>query len=1149
MRISDFLSSAQCHLAILALLHSLWQGVALSAGVWVGLRVLPARRPHLRYAVALGGLVVLALCIPATYAILARPAGETGRASVHGASGLVELVPLWAPAPEPAPAAPASSPLTLAGAVSPQWTAVAAVIWLGGFATMLLRMVAHLRGAACLLHDARPADQDRLLERLARCRRRLNWQGRLRVFFVEQLPTPAVVGIIRPALLLPASLATDLPIEYLDAILLHELAHLRRHDFLVNLGQMLLEAALFFNPMVWWLSRQVRVEREACCDALAADAVGEPTCMAQALEAVVRSGREIPALALAASGGDSRGLLDRVRRLLLPGYRPDLRLNGPALTACLAVGLLLIVATWQGTRIAVAAAADMLSPQERIDQIATLQEAVQVDPHRDTIVYGSATASGTLTTEDGSPLADIHYISGRIETAYMTSQESLPLKQGTFSCPIAAGEVTLWASQKGFAPAVFGPVHVNDKQDLRDIHLVLKRGFTARVHLLDQAGKPVADAKVTATYAGKNGMTYGEQTLKSDKSGWLAIPNACELPMTLQCKQPGFQDVLETMTFVPDKLADFRVAAAKTLRGSTVAQKDGKPVASARVVAMLISGRDGNCSYHPRSEWAPLLATSDSAGQFVLNTLRDDSLYNLCILADGYTPKLLYGISSASKPLAIKLAPALHIRGKIIGSPEQLRKLLIGDDGKARIQYNETVMVEEHSGYGQIFSSPATIKGNQATFDITGFVPGAKRLDLGKLQPAIEATSDVNDVVIDLNKSQDAIVAAGKTRKVRVTLVPPAGSPPPQGSIKLFSFKTVAAEALEPTQVPLNNGVAEFDAPLGKEISVECGTQLAGYWFADSEQILIEDAATPKEVSLAVSPAGAVHGTVLSVDGAPARHSSVSLVAVGSAARPTNFPALQPVSCDGAGQFVLTPVALEGEYRLTATAQGSDAHVLGETFKVTGAKPIVQADLRFHPGIDVTVSVVSPEGNPVPGAKIEFQLQATPTYGAGLSERRTGGDGKAVARQLDPAWPGELQVTVQPAADYQALITSVPFSVGPHRITLQKAHRFDGILLDAGNKPVSNIEVRFVAADYTAKHPWIYTRTDAEGKFSASTLPPIAYRLYFDGCYRPGTTFTPNPATRYDINEPAGEDPIVKIPAEAQGTFHVVVAPWARKGF
>ena len=94
---------------------------------------------------------------------------------------------------------------------------------------------------------------------------------------------PAVFGLVRPVLALPILMMTGLPPEVVRAVLAHELAHIRRHDYWFNLVQMAIEAVLFFNPAVWWISRQIRIDREACCDAMAARLLGRPGALAEAL--------------------------------------------------------------------------------------------------------------------------------------------------------------------------------------------------------------------------------------------------------------------------------------------------------------------------------------------------------------------------------------------------------------------------------------------------------------------------------------------------------------------------------------------------------------------------------------------------------------------------------------------------------------------------------------------------------------------------------------------------------------------------------------------------------------------------------------------------------------------------------------------------
>ncbi len=100
--------------------------------------------------------------------------------------------------------------------------------------------------------------------------------------------SPATLGFLRPVILLPPAVALGVTPQQLEALLAHELAHIRRHDYLVNVLQMLAETLFFYHPAVWWASRRIRVERELCCDDIAVDACGDAVGYAQALTKVAR---------------------------------------------------------------------------------------------------------------------------------------------------------------------------------------------------------------------------------------------------------------------------------------------------------------------------------------------------------------------------------------------------------------------------------------------------------------------------------------------------------------------------------------------------------------------------------------------------------------------------------------------------------------------------------------------------------------------------------------------------------------------------------------------------------------------------------------------------------------------------------------------
>ena len=158
---------------------------------------------------------------------------------------------------------------------SPRWVAILAITWLAGLGIMLLRTAGSVIKASRLVHGPRVNDPA-ILMMVGRIREELGIGRLIRVIEVGAEHGPAALGAFWPTLLIPASAMTGLPLDSLHAIIIHELAHIRRYDYLINIAQMVVESVLFFNPAVWWIGRQVRLEREACCDATAVRLTGRP---------------------------------------------------------------------------------------------------------------------------------------------------------------------------------------------------------------------------------------------------------------------------------------------------------------------------------------------------------------------------------------------------------------------------------------------------------------------------------------------------------------------------------------------------------------------------------------------------------------------------------------------------------------------------------------------------------------------------------------------------------------------------------------------------------------------------------------------------------------------------------------------------------
>jgi beta-lactamase regulating signal transducer with metallopeptidase domain len=276
-------------------LHSLWQAAAVAGGLAALLAWVPrtsASALRLRYVACVIALVTVPL-LAVTAA--ARPAAVGGWAA-GSLSVSAAVVHRMAP-----------------------WLAACGLAWATGIGFGMLRLAVGWSLSRRLVAAARC---DQQLERqVDRWRAALGICGRVRVRVTAAVTVPVLVGIARPVILWPAATFTGFAAEHIEAILVHELAHVRRHDAAVNLLQAVIETTFFHHPAVWWISAQVRGEREHCADELAVAVLGESNAenrlrYATALVMLEERQRGRPALAIASDGGC---LVARIRRLAAAG--------------------------------------------------------------------------------------------------------------------------------------------------------------------------------------------------------------------------------------------------------------------------------------------------------------------------------------------------------------------------------------------------------------------------------------------------------------------------------------------------------------------------------------------------------------------------------------------------------------------------------------------------------------------------------------------------------------------------------------------------------------------------------------------------------------------------------------------------------------
>jgi beta-lactamase regulating signal transducer with metallopeptidase domain len=302
-----------------ALVHSLWQGMLIAGLTAVLMRALRGATANTRYLLACLGLAAMAASWAATAvhaggvlapALVARAANpslaavELGPAGPLDFSRAIRILP-----PEALERPPDADWAQRLEA----WSVAAVPLWLAGVLVLSARLGVGWLLVERLRRSAIAPVSDALAHQAATLAGRMRMRRAIRVMQSAAVQVPTVIGWLRPVVLLPMSALTGLTPEQIASILAHELAHIRRHDYLVNVLQSAAEVLLFSHPACWWLSRRIRVEREHCCDDVAIAVCGDRLAYASALADLESLRVDEPSLALGVTDGP---LVQRVRRLI-----------------------------------------------------------------------------------------------------------------------------------------------------------------------------------------------------------------------------------------------------------------------------------------------------------------------------------------------------------------------------------------------------------------------------------------------------------------------------------------------------------------------------------------------------------------------------------------------------------------------------------------------------------------------------------------------------------------------------------------------------------------------------------------------------------------------------------------------------------------
>ncbi|HKV49417.1 MAG TPA: GWxTD domain-containing protein [Candidatus Acidoferrales bacterium] len=312
------------------LLHSLWEGAFIS--VILAAVLLATRSARIRYVAACVAMIAVVVGFAITlYRLMPQ--------SIQTFPGFRAAVPFIPVANAPSRANIGPSWLSILTAVAP-WLAP---FWIIGVLLLSLQRVMSFFGVRKLRTRGICFASEQWHAELARLAGQLRISRPVHLLESCFAEIPMVLGHLRPVILMPVGLLANLPSEQIEAVLLHELAHIRRRDYLVNVFQRLVESILFYHPAIWWISKIMRNERENCCDDIVVSISQRANEYALALAALERNRLPSHQAAVAATGGI---LVKRIRRLLYP--KAPAGIWAPIAAAIILVATAAVsVAAWQ----------------------------------------------------------------------------------------------------------------------------------------------------------------------------------------------------------------------------------------------------------------------------------------------------------------------------------------------------------------------------------------------------------------------------------------------------------------------------------------------------------------------------------------------------------------------------------------------------------------------------------------------------------------------------------------------------------------------------------------------------------------------------------------------------------------------------------
>lgn len=859
------------------------------------------------------------------------------------------------------------------------------VVWLCGILLFTLRFWISWKAVYRMTQAPLEKLSAEWLHRFEQLSRTAGVRGLIRIGESAAVTVPTVVGWSKPLILLPLGVLTGLPAWQVEAILLHELAHIWRHDYLVNLLQTVCETLFFYHPAVWSMSRRIRLERELACDDLVVEWCRNPIGYAEALAAFEAIRPETP-VALAVSGdGD---LLGRIRRLVL-GEQPKRR-TVPLAAAAGLLGVGIYLAT---LLLLPVLTAKIITASERIAMIKASQPkeliALQKSLER---TETNVSVTGTVTTEDGQPLPpDTRILLSTKKNGYwdasrcVVEKTSQP-KEVKFSATekTGVGLFRLIVEAVGYTPVYLDHLEIKDNR-IGPVEVLLQHDILARLQIISEEGRVIERAEINWSIEKKDfGNSWVLPAKYSNSNGSVDLGQVhADSVIKLEITKPGWQTFSKEFTnWSKEKPVVVTLRKAVATCGSIVDGETGKPVVGARIdLADCISDGNNEAIFYPdvvRTVMGRVLAQTDSRGRFQIEGLNPSNLYWIYVGAKDYAIAS-FPISPGKDNEPITLKHGLQLKGKIVDPNHVLAQK--GEATTSIVCWAQVQAGPNETRSYNLYPKHLPI-GVEIPFEFKNLPPGkVVELSIGEHRYKVDLQKDMDDYVIDLSKETPAV---GDAEFCTVEVLLDAGSnqAPPEGllSIRYATNSTkmhgVGESMGDYSSVPVEQGRALIKLPTPNKLAFN-SHGLVGYCF-NQEEIEIKEGQKNLTKRIAVIPAGNIHGKVTTDPEVTNKDFSTGTQVIESAPRTGG-----PASGGGWGwsgknqpaddSYLSEALPLGGTYRIILYS--STSFTVTPPIRIDEAHPVVEFDMHRVAGTTIKGRIVDQNGSPAAFVKLDFEWE------------------------------------------------------------------------------------------------------------------------------------------------------------------------------